>query len=140
MMEHLTMYGDRPLRSQSALYFLLIPLLLFLAACQEDATASDLPFMPGGDPVQGAQLIQDYGCGACHAIPGIRNADALVGPPLTAWGQRQTIAGAVPNTPEYLLLWLQNPQALEPGTIMPDVGLSEQEARHVGAYLYTLTR
>jgi cytochrome c1 len=134
------MSGDRPLRPQTAFYLLLISLLLFVAACQEEATASDLPFMPGGDPEAGAELIEVYGCGACHTIPGIDNADALVGPPLTAWAERQTIAGAVPNTPEYLLLWLQNPQALEPGTIMPDVGLNEQGARHVGAYLYTLTR
>lgn len=134
------MSGYRPFRPRAALLIALLPLLLFLAACQEEATASDLPVMPGGDPVAGAELIEVYGCGACHTIPGIDNADALVGPPLTAWGERQTIAGAVPNTPEYLLLWLQNPQALEPGTIMPDVGLSEQEARDVGAYLYTLTR
>lgn len=34
--------------------------------------------------------------------------------------------------------WVMNPQAVEPGTAMPDLGVSEPEARHIAAYLYTL--
>ncbi len=121
---------------------LMIGLCLFLTllagACQEDAAASDLPFMPGGDPERGVQLMRDYGCISCHSIPGIREANAFVGPPLTAWAQRSYIAGAIPNTPANLIIWLQNPQQIEPGTAMPDLGVSEQDARDMGAYLYTL--
>ena len=121
-----------------------LPLLLFLllgSACQDEAGAAeavDRPFMPGGDAERGAEFIEVYGCPACHTIPGIPEAQALVGPPLTGWVERVYIAGAVPNTPDNLLLWLQDPQQIEPGTAMPDMGITEQVARDIGAYLYTL--
>jgi len=95
--------------------------------------------MPGGDPAQGAIALRDYGCHSCHVIPGVRGANALVGPPLTAWAQRHYIAGTLSNTPENLRYWLQYPQSVEPGTAMPDLGVTEQDARDMGAYLYTLT-
>ena len=114
-------------------------LLVTGTACQQEADAADQPFMPGGDAELGAEYIQAYGCTACHTIPGIPEADALVGPPLTGWAQRTYIAGALPNTPENLIQWLRNPQQIEPGTVMPDMGVTEQAARDIGAYLYTLT-
>lgn len=118
---------------------LLLWLLLLLAtACQQEADAADQPVMPGGDAERGEEYIQAYGCTSCHTIPGIPEANALVGPPLTGWAQRVYIAGAVPNTPDNLILWLQDPQQIEPGTAMPDLGVTEQVARDIGAYLYTL--
>jgi cytochrome c1 len=48
------------------------------------------------------------------------------------------IAGVVANTPADLIAWLRNPQAVIPGNAMPDMDLSEQQARDVAAYLYTL--
>ena len=117
---------------------LMILLLLIGVACQQEAGASDVPFMPGGDAQLGAELIQAYGCVSCHTIPGIPEADSLVGPPLTGWAQRTYIAGALPNTPENLILWIQDPQQVEPGTAMPDLNVTEQAARDIGAYLYTL--
>lgn len=96
--------------------------------------------MPGGDPVRGAVALQAYGCGSCHSIPGIADAEALVGPPLDAWGDRQYIAGRLLNEPELLVEWIRFPQAIEPGTVMPNLGVSEQDARDMGAYLYTLRR
>lgn len=116
---------------------LLLLLLVLGTACQEEADAADRPTMPGGDAQRGADLIEVYGCPACHTIPGIRGADALVGPPLTGWSERVYIAGAVTNTPDNLILWLQDPQAIEPGTAMPNMGVTEQVARDIGAYLYT---
>jgi len=138
------------MRKLSWIALCLLPLLLLvLTACEEEADAAGEPsmsggvaepFMPGGDAERGAELIEVYGCPACHTIPGIRGADALVGPPLTGWVERAYIAGAVPNTPDNLLLWLQEPQQIEPGTAMPDMGITEQAARDIGAYLYTLRR
>lgn len=62
----------------------------------------------------------------------------MVGPPLTAWSQRAFIAGEVPNSPEFLMRWIEVPQAIEPGTDMPNLGVTHGEARDIAAYLYTL--
>lgn len=71
-------------------------------------------------------------------IPGISGADGLVGPPVLLFGRRAVIAGQLPNTPENLVRWILDPPSIEPGTAMPDLGLTEAEARDVTAYLYTL--
>jgi cytochrome c1 len=74
-------------------------------------------------------------CGSCHEIPGVQEADGLVGPPLTHFSQRTMIAGLLPNTPANLEYWLQQPQAVTPGNGMPDLGLSDHDARDIAAYL-----
>lgn len=88
-----------------------------------------------GDPHSGKKLIVSYGCGSCHTIPGIYQARGLVGPPLYFFGRRTMIAGELPNTPENLVRWLRNPPAVEPGTAMPDLGLSQNQAQDIAAYL-----
>ncbi len=55
--------------------------------------------VPGGSADLGKVAIQHYGCGACHAIPGIRSAIGNVGPTLAGIADRRMIAGIVPNTP-----------------------------------------
>jgi cytochrome c len=92
----------------------------------------------GGDADRGELAILDHGCGACHVIPGVRAARGDVGPPLAGFGRRSLIAGVVPNDPAHLVHWLRDPRAFEPHTAMPDLGLTEREARDVAAYLYTL--
>jgi cytochrome c1 len=82
--------------------------------------------------------LYNYGCGACHTIPGIPGANATVGPPLTNWAERGYIAGIMSNTPENLLLWLQMPQEIRPGSVMPNMDVTDQAARDMSAYLYTL--
>jgi cytochrome c1 len=42
----------------------------------------------------------------------------------------------LPNTPDNLVRWLRDPQAVSPQTIMPDLGLGEPQARDIAAYLY----
>lgn len=92
--------------------------------------------IPGGDRDQGRALIASYGCGSCHEINGIPGADARVAPPLDDFYDRTYIAGTLPNTWENLTLWIQDPQGIEPDTAMPDQDISEEEARHIAAYLY----
>ena len=111
-------------------------LLLALAACEE--TGVGTRFTEIGDPEQGAVLIDQAGCGTCHMIPGIDAAQGLVGPPLDHMGKRIFIAGLLRNTPANMMTWLRDPQAVVPGNAMPDMGLSEEQARHITAYLYTL--
>lgn len=93
-----------------------------------------------GDAQRGRQALQDYGCVACHLIPGVPNATSYVGPPLIAWSERSYIAGALTNSPANLILWIQFPEQVEPGTAMPNVGVTEDDAGHMAAYLYTLRR
>jgi cytochrome c1 len=119
---------------------------VLLSACSElvaaaglDSEADMVVEMPGGNPDRGEDLLRAYGCDACHTIPGIYGANATVGPPLDAWADRRYIAGSLINTPDNLILWIQDPQAVEPGTAMPNLGVTEQEARDMGAYLYTLS-
>ena len=90
------------------------------------------------DAQRGAQLIGKYGCGACHTIPGVNGADGLVGPPLTHWSERGYIAGVLPNDPDNLAMWISHPQQVMPGVDMPEMGVSEQDARYISAYLYTI--
>ncbi|MEX6506761.1 cytochrome c family protein [Jiella sp. M17.18] len=123
----------------------LIPLLaaplavastLLLGACDQSGEAAR--FDDIGDVSAGAALIQANGCGSCHTIPGIDGAEGLVGPPLTHMGRRIFIAGLLRNTPDNMVAWLRDPQRVVPGNAMPDMGLSDSQAKNVTAYLYTL--
>ena len=108
------------------------------AACASRPPNTAPPEVPGGNPARGAAAIERYGCGGCHTIPGIRGADGLVGPPLIHWSERSFIAGEVPNTARNLIQWIMDPQSIEPQTAMPNLGVSETEARNIAAYLFTL--
>ena len=92
----------------------------------------------GGDARRGHAYVAQYGCGTCHVIPGVEGAEGLVGAPLTRFATRRYVAGALLNTPDNLVLWLLDPQAVEPGTTMPALGIPEPHARDIAAYLYTL--
>jgi cytochrome c2 len=116
-----------------AVFTLAVPALLALAAC---SGASSAP--PGGDAAAGAALITRYGCGSCHSIPGIVDANGLVGPPLARIASRQFIAGVLRNTPDNMVQWLRFPQRIVPGNAMPDLAISETDARQLTAYLETL--
>lgn len=92
--------------------------------------------VPGGNAARGKALIEFQGCGSCHQIGGIPNAVGRVGPSLVGLRDHLTIAGKLPNTAESLIRWLQSPQRIAPGTLMPDLGLHERGARDIAAYLY----
>lgn len=92
--------------------------------------------MTGGDPARAPELFRRYGCGGCHAIPGIAGADGKVGGPLGGLRERVYIAGVVNNTPDALIRWIVSPQQFSPRTAMPATGISPDEARHLAAYLY----
>jgi cytochrome c2 len=118
---------------------LLLALLLSLSACgRERAEARASAITGGGDARRGALLIRHYGCNACHTIPGIAGADGKVGPPLAGVADRMFIGGVLTNTPSNLMRWIENPQAVDPRTAMPNLGVPAAEARDIAAYLYTL--
>jgi cytochrome c len=113
-------------------------LVLAMAACNRPNTRREAIQLTGGDPDRGTSAIGRYGCGSCHTIPGIRGANALVGPPLTRIASRSYLAGEIQNTPANMVRWIQHPQHIEKGTVMPEMGVTESDARDIAAYLYTL--
>ncbi len=113
---------------------LLLPVLL--VACGQDEP--QVQQVQGGDVARGKQLLAQFQCGACHSIPGVEAARSTAGPPLDRFGRASYVAGRLPNYPEPLVRWIVDPPSVKPGTLMPDLGVSEQDARHMAAYLYTL--
>ena len=105
-----------------------------LAGCTDEPPTR----VPGGDAQQGLRLVTQYQCGACHTIPGVQGAAGGQGPALDSMGRLSYIAGGIPNQPANMVRWLRVPHAVKPGTEMPPMGLTEQEARHMAAFLYTL--
>src|SRR3954469_11177228 len=91
-----------------------------------------------GAPDRGRSLVTQKGCGGCHTIPGVDNADGMVGPPLTMMGRRIFIAGMLHNSAENLAAWVLDPQRYVPGNAMPATGLTPQEAADVAVFLETL--
>jgi|GEM_PF-1020255 len=94
--------------------------------------------IPQSDASRGPALMVAYGCGSCHVIPGVTGAVGTVGPSLAGIADRAYIAGIIGNTPGGLMGWLMNPTVHSPQTAMPDLGVSEGDARDMAAYLYTL--
>lgn len=94
--------------------------------------------LTGGDPDRASDLIGKYGCSGCHQIPGVRSPGGRAAPPLSDVGARMYIGGVLTNTGDNLVRWIANPKAFNPQTAMPITGISEDEARHVAAYLYAL--
>ena len=116
---------------------LFVGAVLTLSSCVGGKEARAYAVYTGGDPQRGAQVIAMKGCGSCHVIPGISGAAGLVGPPLAGFARRTYVGGEVSNTPDNLVRWIVNPQSIEPNTAMPNLGLNEQQARDVAAFLYT---
>ncbi|MFO7654199.1 MAG: c-type cytochrome [Candidatus Krumholzibacteriia bacterium] len=91
--------------------------------------------VPGGDPEQGARAMLRHGCQACHVIDGLREATGRVGPKLEDIEHQIYLGGVLPNSPRNMSLWIQDPPEFSPATAMPDLGVSEADARHIAAYL-----
>jgi cytochrome c len=119
------------------LWIALIGFGFSLTACAAGVNGGpEAQTVPQGNVEQGRTLIVHYGCGSCHTIPGITGADAKVGPPLDDFYERTYIAGLLPNTWQNLSKWIQDPQGVLPHNAMPDLGVSEADARDIVAYLY----
>lgn len=130
------MFSDL-MKSKTIRLCLMVLILSVLAACSGEVNGVPEPrSAPEISITAGRRLLASYGCGACHSIPGIPGADAMAAPPLNCFFQRTYIAGRLPNTKQNLIKWIQNPQLVEPGTAMPNLGVSQEEAEDIAAYLY----
>ena len=82
-------------------------------------------------------MFTQKGCASCHSVTGI--SAGTVGPNLTHLHQRDVFAGAIfALNDENLRRWLRNPPGQKPGSIMPNLNLSEDEITKLIAYLDTL--
>lgn len=88
----------------------------------------------GADTASGAVVFQQKGCTACHQLDG--KGPAKLGPDLSRIGG--TPYDALPNTPEFLAKWLEDPQAQKTGTLMPRVPLTPTERDALVRYLTSL--
>jgi cytochrome c len=118
-------------------YLLIAVLLMAFSACEPSvATKLWASETTGGNPEHGKKAIGKHGCAACHTIDGI-SSEAMVGPPLTRMAARSYLAGSMQNNAANLVRFIQHPRAVHKDTAMPEIGLTDQEARDIAAYLYT---
>lgn len=107
-----------------------------LAAC--DGPPDRTPTLGDADAARGRQLVVDKGCAACHVFPDVPWPRGGLGPSLENFARQGLIAGRLPNQPGVLMQFIRDAPALVPGTAMPAITLSDQDARDVTAYLLQL--
>jgi cytochrome c1 len=121
----------------------LVPLVTLACAilasgCASSKAVREAEMITGGNVARGVPAIGKYGCAACHVIPGIETATATVGAPLTQVAVRQYLGGHLTNSPGNMIRWIQHPQLIDPKNVMPELGVTDQDAKDIAAYLYTL--
>jgi cytochrome c oxidase subunit II len=93
---------------------------------------------PPSDPAYaaGEKLFTAKGCVGCHSLVAVNAPEGMIGPNLANVGARSFIgAGSFKNTDENLARWIQNPQALKKGVLMPNLGVTPDEAKSLVAFL-----
>jgi cytochrome c2 len=117
-------------------------LLLSAVACNRDEASKSLapaPPPPIGNAERGKALAAQYGCNVCHVVPGVEGPQGSLGPSLAGVASRPTVSfGKVQNTPQNLVRYIQDPAAMNPQSSMPPIGLTDVDAKDIGAYLMTL--
>lgn len=107
-----------------------------LVAC--DGPPDRTPTLSDADAAQGRRLVIEKGCVACHTFPDVKWPRGGLGPSLQDFARQGLIAGRLPNQPGVLMQFVRNAPELVPGTAMPAITMSDQEARDVTAYLLAL--
>jgi cytochrome c2 len=123
----------------------LLVLALLAVACNRHETARSIEKAApaateaAGNASKGRELINQYGCNVCHAIPGVDGPQGSLGPSLAGVASRPTISqAAVPNNAANLAAFIQNPASLNPQSSMPPIAISSPDLQDVVAYLQTL--
>ncbi len=109
-------------------------------ALSRDSTCSSITAGQAspGNHLRGRRALSQYACNACHTIPGVTSSHPQIGPSLEFMGRRTRIAGTLDHTHENMVRWLRHTRRVKPGTAMPEMGLTEQDARDIAAYLKIL--
>ena len=96
------------------------------------------PAVQDPEAAEGRQAFESQACISCHVVRGT-SAQGKFGPDLTHLMSRDTLAsGAIDNTPANLKLWIQDPDYIKPGSLMPAMQLSDDQIDKIVAYLTTL--
>jgi cytochrome c oxidase subunit 2 len=102
----------------------------------KDTAAAAAPPAQGPEYAAGEKLFLTKGCMGCHAVQAAGAPKGLIGPNLANVGSRAYIAaGWLRNTDENLERWIREPQAVKKGVLMPNLGVTVEEARALRAYL-----
>jgi cytochrome c oxidase subunit II len=118
------------------MYVIAQPPSSFQAWLANEASNARTP--SGGTAATGEHQFMSDQCASCHQIRGTA-AQATVGPDLTHLASRSSLAAAtIPNDPAELANWISHPQAIKPGSRMPDLGLPQSDVQDIVAYLETL--
>ncbi len=124
---HMQTLGPKPAKAASA------------PASDSVRTASAGAVVPAPqDPgyAAGEKLFLAKGCVGCHSLTAVDAPKGMIGPNLANVGARSYIgAGSFKNTDETLARWIQNPQAMKEGVLMPNLGVTAEEAKSLVAYL-----
>ena len=107
--------------------FLILAVTIFANVSHHDDVMAR-QMVPGSDPAKAPRAIAGYGCGTCHIIPGVPGANGTVGPKLDRLRTQSFLAGELPNTPDNLIRWIQQPQEVKSGVDMPDMGVNAADA------------
>jgi cytochrome c oxidase subunit 2 len=105
---------------------------------QEDtaAAAPQAAAPRGPEYAAGEKLFMTKGCMGCHSLQAVNAPKGLIGPNLANVGARSHIAaGWLANTDENLERWIREPQAVKKGVLMPNLGVTAEEAKALRAYL-----
>jgi cytochrome c oxidase subunit 2 len=101
-----------------------------------DTTAAAASLAQGPEYAAGEKLFMTKGCMGCHSLQAAGAPKGLTGPNLANVGARSHIAGGwLPNTDANLERWIREPQAVKKGVLMPNLGVTVEEARALRAYL-----
>jgi cytochrome c2 len=112
--------------------FTAIAIMLFTIGCSRpDASTQRRATSERSAP----ELMIQYGCPTCHVIAHVPGAVGKVGPSLDDLAQRSYLAGTLQNTPKNLAHWIQHPQEIHPGTAMPEMSVTSEDASRIAAFL-----
>ena len=103
--------------------------------CTAKPTADLRPVAARSADEHARLVLTQYACIACHRIPGIVGPEVNVGPPLEDLARRAFLPGGLPLDEENLVAWIRDPRRVDPGTAMPDMGVTEAHARLMAEYL-----
>ena len=103
--------------------------------CRPGPTADLRPLHDRSRDEQAELVLRQYACIACHQVPRLVGSKTHVGPTLEGLARREFLPGGLPMTADNLVQWIRHPRRIDPGTAMPDMGVTEAHARMMAEYL-----